>query len=76
MPRRASASPSTLDAPRFSNRLPRPLWIELASGVTFVFAVGLHLGLTIYPQQVAIREIRRLGRIVAATSELAALRVG
>jgi hypothetical protein len=46
---------------RFSIRLPRPLWFGLAAVVVVVAAIGLHVGLPIYRQQVAIREIKRLG---------------
>src|SRR5258708_823101 len=47
--------------PRFSIRLPRPLWIGLAAVVLVVVAVGLRTGVPIYRQQVALREIERLG---------------
>jgi hypothetical protein len=46
---------------RFSIRLPRPLWIGLTTAVLVVVAVGLGVVLPILRQQVAIREIQRLG---------------
>jgi hypothetical protein len=52
---------------RFSIRLPRPLWIGVASGVLIVAVVGLQIGLPVYRhwrQQVAIAEIHRRHGIV------------
>ena len=46
---------------RFSIRVPRPLWIGLATGVLIVTGGALRIGLPIYREQVAIREIKRLG---------------
>jgi len=45
---------------RFAIQMPRPLSIGVAAGV-MVVALGLHIGLPIYRQQVAIRDIERLG---------------
>jgi hypothetical protein len=45
-------------------RLPRPLWIGLATVVLVVVAIGLRIGVPIYRQHVAIREIERLGAYV------------
>ena len=46
---------------RLSIRLPRPLWIGVATAVLVVAGVGLRIGLPIYRRAVAIREIRLLG---------------
>ena len=45
----------------FRSGLRAALWIGLAAVVLVVVAVGLQVGLPIYRQQVAIREIKRLG---------------
>src|SRR5688572_3307689 len=60
------ASSSTAEPRRFI-RLPRPLWIFLATVVVIVAAVGLRIGLPIYHQHLAIREIERLGGTVELT---------
>jgi len=52
---------STPEPSRFSLRLPRPLWIGLATVVLVVAALWFQFGLPIWRQQVAIREIERLG---------------
>src|SRR5258708_4395822 len=44
---------------RFSIRLPRPLWIGLATAALVVIAGILRVVIPAYRQQVAIREIRR-----------------
>jgi hypothetical protein len=44
-----------------SIRLPRPLWIGLATGVLIVGGVALRFSLQADQQQTAIREIERLG---------------
>jgi hypothetical protein len=49
---------------RLSVRVPQPLWIGLAAGLLTVIAAGLRVGLPIYRQQVAIREIERVGGVV------------
>jgi len=49
---------------RFSIRLPRPLWIAMATFAVVVVTVGLRLGVPIYRQQVAVREIELLGGTV------------
>src|SRR5258707_2386977 len=51
-------SPAT-EPRRFSIRLPRPLWIGLATIVTVVVAVGLRIGVPIYRQRAAIRAIEQ-----------------
>ncbi len=49
-------------APRyFSICLPRPLWTGLAAVVLTIVAGGLWIGVPIYRQRVAIREIERAG---------------
>jgi len=57
--------PNTPEPRRSSIRLPRPLWIGLATVALVVVAVGLGFGVPIYRQQVAIREIDRFGGWVA-----------
>jgi hypothetical protein len=57
----AAIDPVTPEPRRFSIRLPRPLWIGLATALLVVVAVGLQLGIPIYRQEVAIREIERRG---------------
>jgi hypothetical protein len=57
----AATDPMTAEPRRFSIRLPRPLWIGLATVALIVVAVGLRIGVPIYRQNVAIREIERLG---------------
>jgi hypothetical protein len=46
---------------RFSIRLPRPLWIGLAAAVFAVVATAIQVVVPVWRQQVAIREIERLG---------------
>jgi hypothetical protein len=53
----ASTGPVTPTPRRFALRLPRPLWIGVATGVMIVAAIGLRFGLPIYRQQAVIREI-------------------
>ena len=53
--------PVTPDPRCFSIRLPRPLWIGFTAAVLTLVALGLRIGVPIYQQQVAIREIERLG---------------
>jgi hypothetical protein len=49
----------------FSFRLPRPIWIGAATAALVIVAAGWKFGMPIYRQQMAIREIERLGgRIV------------
>ena len=40
--------------------MPRPLWIGLAAAMLVLAAVSLHVGVPIYRQRVAIREIERV----------------
>ena len=49
---------------RFSVRLPRPLWIGLLAVALVVAGTGLRVGLPIYQQHAAIREIQRAGGVV------------
>jgi len=49
---------------RFPITLPRPPWIGVATIVLIVVVVGLQLGLPVYRQHAAIREIERLGGLV------------
>jgi len=53
--------PNRPEPQRFAIRLPRPLWIGVAALGLIIVAVGMGLGLPIYRQHVALREIRRLG---------------
>src|SRR5262249_61895470 len=46
---------------RRSIRLPRPLWIGMGAIVLVLTTIALRVGVPIYRQQVAIREIERLG---------------
>jgi hypothetical protein len=48
----------------FSIRLPRPLWIGVATAVVIVVSLGLRVGLPIYRQHAAVAEIERLGGMV------------
>jgi len=62
----SATDPPTPERSRFSLRLPRQLWIGVATvvlitAVLVVVTVGLRIGIPIYPQQVAIRDIGRLG---------------
>jgi hypothetical protein len=57
----ATTDPITPSLRRFSIRLPRWLWIGLAAVVPVVVGVGLRVGVPIYRQHLAIREIERLG---------------
>jgi hypothetical protein len=61
----AATDPIAIERRRFSIRLPRPLWIGLATVVLVVFAAGLKIGTTIYRQHVAFREIERVGGSVS-----------
>ena len=42
-------------------RLPRPLWFGLAALVLVIAALGIRIGVPIYRQQAAIREIESGG---------------
>ena len=42
-------------------RLPRPLWIALATVVLVVVALGLRIGIPAYWEEVGIREVERVG---------------
>jgi hypothetical protein len=54
-------SPTSPESHRSSIRLPRPLWIGLATVTLVVVGVGLRFGVPIYRQHAAIQEIERLG---------------
>jgi hypothetical protein len=60
----AATDPITPEPRRLSIRLPRPLWIAVAAGVLLVTGTGLRIGVSIYRQQAAIREIERRGGII------------
>jgi Leucine-rich repeat (LRR) protein len=57
----APIDPISRDRHRASSRLPRPLWIGIAATVLLIIATGVHVGLPIYRQENAVRQIRRLG---------------
>lgn len=61
------AGPITPEPRRFSLRLPRPLWIGVATVVIVILAVGTWFGIPVYHQQVAIREIEVSGSWVEVT---------
>jgi hypothetical protein len=57
----------TMPGPRrFSIRLPRPLWIGVAAVLLVVAEAGLRIGVPIYRQHAAVREVKRLGGKVEA----------
>lgn len=56
-----AATVPNLDSRPFSMRLPSPLSVGLATVVLIVAAIGLRIGIPIYREQAAIREIKRLG---------------
>src|SRR5262245_2417071 len=58
---KATPNPLSIQPRRFSIRLPRPLWIGSVAGVLVVVAVGLPIGVPVYRQYVAIREIEEVG---------------
>src|SRR5262245_16369971 len=58
------ARPLPPEPRRFSIRLPRPLWIGLAAVMLIVVGAGLQVGLPIWRQHAAIREIERVGGLV------------
>jgi hypothetical protein len=60
----ALSIPPTPEPCRRLIRLPRPLWIGVVTVLLIVVALGLRIGIPIYRQQVAIREIQRLGGVV------------
>ncbi len=57
----ATIDPTARVSRRFSISVPRPLWIGLAAIVVIVTAAGLRLGLPKFLQQMAIRQVERLG---------------
>jgi hypothetical protein len=63
--RMATPDPIAFGRRRFSIRLPRPLWIGVAAVAATVIGVGLRIGTVVHRQQVAIREIERLGGTVS-----------
>jgi len=60
----ATSDPTIPDTGRFSIRLPRPLWIGLSAVVLVVVVVGLHVGVPVYRQHVAILDIERVSGYV------------
>ena len=54
-------SPDPVDPRRFSIRLPRPLWIGVATVMLVVGTAGLRFGVPIYRKQMAVSAIERLG---------------
>src|SRR5437879_6523126 len=56
--------PTPAEPRRFSIRLPRPMWIGLATVLLIGAAIFVRVGLPIYRQHLAIREIERLGGYV------------
>ena len=60
----AATEPITPEPRRLSIRLPRPLWIGVATAVLVVTAVALQFGMPIYRRYVATREIERVGGLV------------
>jgi len=48
----------------YSIRMPRPLWIGLATTVLIVVSLGLRVGLPMYRQHIAVAEVERLGGVV------------
>src|SRR4029077_10762361 len=57
----SAADPLTPAPRRVSIRLPRPLWIGVATVVFVIVVVGLRGGVPIYRQARAINEIRKYG---------------
>src|SRR5438477_8418728 len=57
----APTDPVSSEPRRFAIKLPRPLWIAVATGVLVVLGMGLQLGLPVYRDHAAIREIERMG---------------
>ena len=60
----ALSIPPTPEPRRRLIRLPRPLWIGVVTVLLIVVALGLRIGIPVYRQQAAIREIQRLGGVV------------
>ena len=59
-----AAAPLTPAARRFAIRLPRPRWIGVAAVAHDIVAVGVHCGLSIFRQEVVVREIERAEGLV------------
>ncbi len=57
----AAPNPTPPDPWPFSIRMPRPLWFGVAAIVVIATGAGLRIGLPIYRQQMAIREVEHLG---------------
>src|SRR5215471_5493958 len=60
----AVGDPVAPESRRFTLRLPRPLWIFLATVVLVVAGAGLRFGIPFYRTREAIREIERAGGTV------------
>src|SRR5262245_13184589 len=56
-----TANPTPREPYVSSIRMPRPLWLGLATAVVIAVGVALRIGVPIYHQQTAIREIEQLG---------------
>jgi hypothetical protein len=61
-----AANSITPDSRRSWIRLPRPLWIGLTASLLVLAAVGLHIGVPIYRQHIAIQAVERLGGQVSS----------
>lgn len=57
----AAQLPMSPEPRRFSIRLPRPLWIGLATGGLIVTAVALVVGVRICRHRAAVREVELVG---------------
>src|SRR5947209_1949698 len=57
----AASHPVTPDSSGFSIRLPRPLWIGMATVVLVVVAVGLRIAMPVWQQHIAVELIERVG---------------
>jgi Leucine-rich repeat (LRR) protein len=53
--------PDITDSRRFFVLLPQPPWSRLLAVVLVIFSVGTRIGLPLYRQAIAIREVERLG---------------
>jgi hypothetical protein len=57
----ATTDPTPAEPRRFPIVVPRPLWIGLSATALLIIGIGLHFGLPLYRQEIAIRQIRQLG---------------
>jgi 8-oxo-dGTP pyrophosphatase MutT (NUDIX family) len=65
-----ASDPVTPEPHRFAIRLPRPLWIGLMTLLLVIVAAGFRIGLPIYRQQAAIREIEERGGYVKSYDDI------